>query len=229
MKLAPRDRALEEMLARLDADAHRGDHRIASRSWSAARPAAGARKGPRGAGSRDAQAGRGICRAPIRAISVARLELERLRREGERSPEQRDRNRQAVAEKERLRAEREQELAAQREELEKLEGGGRAHRRRARGDARGTRGTRRAPPRRTSFGCARGKSIEGSRQPPHANRPRNLAPGDRALASAGQQYRARPYLWLIERKDCGDRGPGQSDGSRRNRNAGLVWPMPKRS
>jgi len=54
-------------------------------------------------------------------ISVARLDLERLRREAERSNEQRDRNREAIAEKETLRATREQELTAQREEMETLE------------------------------------------------------------------------------------------------------------
>ena len=54
-------------------------------------------------------------------ISVARLELERLKRENERSLEQRERNRVAVAEKETKRAECEQALALQREELEKLE------------------------------------------------------------------------------------------------------------
>jgi len=54
-------------------------------------------------------------------ISVARLELERLKRENERSLEQRERNREAVAEKEAKRAECEQALASQREDLEKLE------------------------------------------------------------------------------------------------------------
>ena len=54
-------------------------------------------------------------------ISVARLELERLGRENERSLEQRERNREAIAEKEAQRAECEQALASQREELEKLE------------------------------------------------------------------------------------------------------------
>jgi chromosome segregation protein len=55
-------------------------------------------------------------------VSVARLELERLRRDAEKSAEQRERNRTAVAEKERLRAESEQALEMQRAELEKLEG-----------------------------------------------------------------------------------------------------------
>jgi chromosome segregation protein len=54
-------------------------------------------------------------------ISVARLDLERLGRESERSVEQRDSNRQAIAAKEGSRAAREKELAAQREELETLE------------------------------------------------------------------------------------------------------------
>ena len=55
-------------------------------------------------------------------VSVARLELERLRRDAEKSADQRERNRTAVAEKERLRAESEQALETQRGELEKLEG-----------------------------------------------------------------------------------------------------------
>ena len=54
-------------------------------------------------------------------ISVARLDLERLRREAERSIRQRDENRGAVTEKETLRTGREQELAAQSEEMEKLD------------------------------------------------------------------------------------------------------------
>jgi chromosome segregation protein len=55
-------------------------------------------------------------------VSVARLELERLRRDAEKSADQRARNRTAVAEKERLRGESEQALETQRGELEKLEG-----------------------------------------------------------------------------------------------------------
>jgi len=55
-------------------------------------------------------------------ISVARLELERLRRDAGKSAEQRERNASAVAEKERLRAESEQALETEHAELEKLEG-----------------------------------------------------------------------------------------------------------
>jgi chromosome segregation protein len=55
-------------------------------------------------------------------LSVARLELERLRRDGERSADQRQKNRTAVEEKERLRAEREEALETERQELERLEG-----------------------------------------------------------------------------------------------------------
>jgi chromosome segregation protein len=55
-------------------------------------------------------------------LSVARLELERLRRDSEKSAEQRERSRAAVEEKERLRAEREAALEAERQEMEKLEG-----------------------------------------------------------------------------------------------------------
>jgi chromosome segregation protein len=55
-------------------------------------------------------------------LSVARLELERLRRDSEKSAEQRERNRAAVEEKERLRAEAEARLEGERAELEKFEG-----------------------------------------------------------------------------------------------------------
>ena len=55
-------------------------------------------------------------------VSVARLELDRLRRDAEKSADQRARNRTAVAEKERLRGESEQALETERGELEKLEG-----------------------------------------------------------------------------------------------------------
>jgi chromosome segregation protein len=54
-------------------------------------------------------------------ISVARLDLERLRRESERSIQQRDLNRDTVADKETLRLWREQELSDQSEEMEVLE------------------------------------------------------------------------------------------------------------
>jgi chromosome segregation protein len=57
-------------------------------------------------------------------LSVARLELERLRRDAEKSAEQRERNRAGVEEKERRRAESEAALEAERQELEKLEGQG---------------------------------------------------------------------------------------------------------
>ncbi|HXA51067.1 MAG TPA: hypothetical protein VNV86_12210, partial [Candidatus Acidoferrum sp.] len=55
-------------------------------------------------------------------LSVARLELERLRRDADKSAEQRERNRVAVEEKERLRAEAEAKLEGERAELEKFEG-----------------------------------------------------------------------------------------------------------
>jgi chromosome segregation protein len=53
-------------------------------------------------------------------ISVARLELERLRRDAEKSAAQRETNRAAVEEKDRLRIEREEALEAGRQELETL-------------------------------------------------------------------------------------------------------------
>jgi chromosome segregation protein len=55
-------------------------------------------------------------------LSVARLDLDRLRRDAEKSAGQRQQNRAAVEEKERLRAAREEALAAERRELEILEG-----------------------------------------------------------------------------------------------------------
>jgi chromosome segregation protein len=55
-------------------------------------------------------------------LSVARLDLDRLRRDAEKSAGQRERNRAAVEEKERLRAAREEALEAERQELETLEG-----------------------------------------------------------------------------------------------------------
>jgi chromosome segregation protein len=55
-------------------------------------------------------------------LSVARLELDRLRRDAEKSAGQREQNRSAVEEKERLRAAREETLEAERRELEVLEG-----------------------------------------------------------------------------------------------------------
>jgi chromosome segregation protein len=55
-------------------------------------------------------------------LSVARLELERLRRDAEKSAEQREKNRAAIEEKDGLRAGREAVLDTERQELEKLEG-----------------------------------------------------------------------------------------------------------
>jgi chromosome segregation protein len=54
-------------------------------------------------------------------LSVARLELDRLKRDAERSTEQRERNLRSVAEKEELREQSEQQLEDQRQFLEKLE------------------------------------------------------------------------------------------------------------
>jgi chromosome segregation protein len=55
-------------------------------------------------------------------LSVARLELDRLRRDAQKSAGQREQNRAAVEEKERLRAAREEALEAERRDLEILEG-----------------------------------------------------------------------------------------------------------
>jgi chromosome segregation protein len=65
--------------------------------------------------------GEDLSRAGSR-LSVARLELERLRRDAEKSAEQRERSRISVEEKERLRAQREEALDGERQELERLEG-----------------------------------------------------------------------------------------------------------
>ena len=54
-------------------------------------------------------------------VSVAQLELDRLRRDAAQSAEQREKNQAAVEEKERLRSEREAAVEAERLELEKLE------------------------------------------------------------------------------------------------------------
>ncbi|HJT88156.1 MAG TPA: AAA family ATPase, partial [Bryobacteraceae bacterium] len=63
--------------------------------------------------------GEDLSRANSR-VSVARLELERLRRDAARSIEQREKNRAAVEEKEALRTAREEALEGERQELEKL-------------------------------------------------------------------------------------------------------------
>ncbi len=54
-------------------------------------------------------------------ISVARLELERLRRDAAKSVEQREKNQAAVEEKERLRAQREQALESDRQTLDQMQ------------------------------------------------------------------------------------------------------------
>ena len=64
--------------------------------------------------------GEDLARANSR-VSVARLELDRLRRDTAQSTEQQEKNLAAVEEKERLRAEREAALEAERLEVEKLE------------------------------------------------------------------------------------------------------------
>jgi len=64
--------------------------------------------------------GEDLARANSR-VSVARLELDRLRRDRARSIEQREKNRAAVEEKERLRAEREVALEGERQVLEELQ------------------------------------------------------------------------------------------------------------
>jgi chromosome segregation protein len=55
-------------------------------------------------------------------MSVARMELERLRRDAAKSAEQREKNLAAVAEKEDLRTRREEALEAERREMEELQG-----------------------------------------------------------------------------------------------------------
>jgi chromosome segregation protein len=65
--------------------------------------------------------GEDVSRANSR-LSVARLELERLRRDAEKTGEQRERHRSAVEQKDLDRGLREQALEMERQELEKLEG-----------------------------------------------------------------------------------------------------------
>jgi chromosome segregation protein len=120
VKLQGRQSKLDEMLARLD-----GLHQeIISLEAELERLRAlqQAREKDRVALDHDMRKlGEDLARANSR-LSVARLELERLRRDAGKSAEQRERNRAAVEEKERLRAQGEEALEAERQELEKLEG-----------------------------------------------------------------------------------------------------------
>jgi chromosome segregation protein len=119
-RLRARQGALDEMLARLDAlqqevigfEAELERLRALQQSREKDRVALDAEM---------RKLGDDLARANSR-LSVARLELERLRRDAEKSAEQRERNRAAVEEKERLRAEAEERLEGERGELEKFEG-----------------------------------------------------------------------------------------------------------
>jgi chromosome segregation protein len=119
-KLQARQNDLDEMLARLEA-LHQETIALEA-ELERLRALQQAREKDRLALDHDMRKlGEDLSRANSR-LSVARLELERLRRDSEKSAEQRERNRAAVEEKERLRAEREGVLEAERQELDKLEG-----------------------------------------------------------------------------------------------------------
>jgi chromosome segregation protein len=117
--LAGKQKALDEQVARLeDLDREMG---ILSAELERLRGVQQAREKDRVALEHEMRKlGDDTSRANSR-LSVARLELDRLQRDAERSGEQRGRNQQAVAEKEELREQREQELEDQRQFLEKLE------------------------------------------------------------------------------------------------------------
>ena len=120
VKLKGRQSALDEMLARLDGLTQEiiGFEAELERL----RALQQAREKDRVALDHDMRKlGEDLARTNSR-VSVARLELDRLRRDAGKSAEQRERNLVAVAEKERLRAESENTLETQRGELEKLEG-----------------------------------------------------------------------------------------------------------
>jgi chromosome segregation protein len=120
VRLRNREGVLEEMLARLDAVNQEiiGFEAELERLRSLQQ----AREKDRVALDHEMRKlGEDVARANSR-LSVARLELERLRRDAEKSAEQRERNRVAVEEKERLRAEAEAKLEGERAELEKFEG-----------------------------------------------------------------------------------------------------------
>ena len=119
VKLQSRQAALDEMLAR--ADALNQDIIGYEAELERLRGLQQSREKDRVALDHEMRKlGDDLARANSR-LSVARLELERLRRDGEKSSEQRERNRAAVEEKERLRAQSEDALEAERAELEKLE------------------------------------------------------------------------------------------------------------
>ncbi len=120
VKLQGRQSALDEMLARLEG--LQQETVALEAQLERLRGLQQAREKDRLALDHDMRKlGEDLSRANSR-LSVARVELERLRRDSEKSVEQRERNRSAVEEKERLRAEREAALEAERQELEKLEG-----------------------------------------------------------------------------------------------------------
>ena len=120
VKLKARQSALEEMLARLDGLTQ--EIIAFEAELERLRALQQAREKDRVALDHEMRKlGDDLARTNSR-LSVARLELERLRRDTEKSADQRERNRTAVAEKEKLRTENEAALETQRAELEKLEG-----------------------------------------------------------------------------------------------------------
>ena len=150
-------------------------------------------------------------------LSVARLELERLRRDSEKSAEQRERNRAAVEEKERLRAEREAALEAERQELEKLEGQAATIGEEHAATAGRTRRARGAASRRARRHGAAGAAVPRDHQPSQRDRSGNRAFGRSAGAPAGEQHRAGPE----------GGGAGRAD-HRRWKRWSTRWPRRKR-
>jgi hypothetical protein len=145
-------------------------------------------------------------------LSVARLELERLRRDAEKSAAQRETNRAAVNEKERLRAEREEALEAERQELEKLESQAAAIGEEYAATRAGLaaieerqRGERNAMARLD-------QQFRETCQPPQRHRRRNGAHGRTARASAGRQHRARADGRAAGRRDRRTGDPRQRNG-----------------
>ncbi len=155
-------------------------------------------------------------------VSVARLELERLRRDAEKSAEQRERNRTAVAEKERLRAEQRTGARDAARRVGKAGRPGGDHRRRACRCACGVGRTGRALPRRALRHGPSGAAVPRNHQPPQRDRTGNLAPRRAALPAAGRQHRARSKGCFTGRADHHARSAGQRDGHAGSRHAGIA-------
>ena len=191
VKLVARQGALDEMVGAAGRRAA-GDRGARSGAGAAARSLQQSREKDRVALDHEMRKlGDDLSRTNSR-LSVARLELERLRRDAEKSAEQRERNRAAVAEKERLRGEREQALEAERQELEKLEGQaatiGEEHAA-TRAELAGLEERHRGE--RAAMGAA-GAAVPRDDEPAQRDRAGDRAIGRAARAPAGGQHRAGP-------------------------------------